>query len=171
MEQIRDQDFLLESLIIVALLSTGFMVGAGYLPNSLKNESAFPETYLSSSDLIFAIFISAMSVLLVCMVMDIELSKASWGCAISLLFSEEIELIISTLNHGHLHIWGLLKAHQSLVYSDVFSVNEVLVGLNALVSHHIWIWPVLTLNFREKSDTHKVDFHCSSVNSSYLSES
>jgi len=121
------------------------MIRTGDFPNSLKNKFTFSETNLSSSDLIFTIFVSAFSILLVCVIVD--LAEAPRGGTV-FLFLAEIKPIISALHHSHLHVhvWAFFEANESLINCDVFSVDEILVSLGAFLGHHRGIWPIFALD-------------------------
>ena len=147
------------------------VISAGYFPYSLENKFAFSKADLSSSNLILTVLISAFSIFLISMVMD--LSETTRGCTISLFLTKITKSIISTLHHGHLrfHVWAFFEANESLINCDVFSIDEILVGLRAFLSNHRSIRPYLALNLREYSYAHKVDFKCPSVFNSDLPES
>ena len=170
MKQVRNQDFLLKSLI-TAVISSGLMILAGYFPDSLENKLAFSKAKLSSPDLIFAIFISAVSIYLIGMVVDIVplITESTRGGTVS-LFVSEVKTFICVLHYSHLHVWSFLESNQSLIYRDVFSIYEILVSLDTFFCHHGRIWPVLALNFRKKSYAHEVNFKSTVVFSSYLSK-
>jgi len=139
------------------------MIRTGDFPDSLKNKFTFSETNLSSSDLIFTIFVSAFSILLVCVIVD--LTEAP-GCGTVFLFLAEIKSIISALHHSHLHVhvWAFFEANESLINCDVFSVNEILVSLGAFLGHHRGIWPIFALDLWKQSYAHKVHLKGPSIN-------
>lgn len=157
---------------MITILSLNLVIRTGNFPDSLENKFTFTKANLSTSNLVFAIFIRALHVSLISMVMDIYTFTKARSGAVSLLITE-VETIVSALHHCHLHvhIWCLLKSNQCFIYSNVLTINKVLISLNTLVSDHCSIRPVFALNFRKKSYTHEIYLESTSINSSNLSKS
>jgi len=155
-----------------ALFSSGifFMISAGYFPYSFKNKFTFSEANLSSSDLVFTIFICTFCILLVSMI--VNLIKPSWGGIVS-LFLAEVKTFVSALHHSHLHVhvWAFFEANESLINCNVFSVNEILVSLGAFLGHHRGIWPIFALDLWKQSYAHKVHLKGPSINGPDFPES